>query len=202
MVSHPRGRRHMLLVLLLASAPMSVPAEQRYPPFIPTQGAESDTVPTTPGDIEAIVQRAKSQYTGRGEEDVLRDVYRTDMHYAYLAFVQLFPNSARAAEVRARMGSFRQFKATRAGSSDLVISHRELKDRFNWNGKTSLYQYANFMAGQVRIPETGRLVYFGPLVLGNLQLRGTWRFLGDGLHVETGVTIVFPAARPDTAPLR
>ena len=193
----------ILLFLWIAGTsvwPLSSAAEQRYPPFIPTPGTDTEVVELKKEDREAIELRARQQFTGRTEDQVYVDAVRTHMHYFYVAFLQVFPTTSRASEITAKLNDFRQFKAQRLGKDELVLSERELRDRFNWNGASSLYPYANMMAGQVRMPETGRLVYFGPLALGNLQLRGTWRFLSDGLHVETGITIVYPQTKPSRKP--
>ena len=188
------GLRFLLSLCVVGAAlcPSLAPAEQRYPPFIPTPGTDTEVPELAKNDRDAIELRAKQQFAGRAEEDVYADAARTHMHYFYTGFLHVFPSSTHTAEIKAKLTEFRQFEAKRVGTGELVISTKELRERFNWNATERLYPYANMMAGQVRMPETGRLVYFGPLVLGNLQLRGTWRFLSDGLHVETGVTIVYP----------
>ena len=166
-----------------------------------TPAKTTSLLPTLDGDERASIKQFATDtlYKGKTEEEIYSDVMTNDMHYLCIAFLEMFPASAKKTEVEKKLTHFRQFLVPTNGPT--VLTYQELKDRFNWDGKETVYRWASSMSGKVR--EGGKFLWFGPMCLGNLQFRGTWTFEQDGMHFPGGGKIIYStvkSAAPEKEP--
>lgn len=182
----------VILTLLLNSNPLSATAGNA--PVLAPQSAATSIPAMTATDRESIKKIVIQSYDGKMEDDVYSDILKYDMHYLYIGFLEMFPSTSRKAEIESKLKRFRQFVTS--VNKETVFTDQELKDKFNWNGKETIYQWTDGPAITTR--EGKHTLYVGTLCLGNLQFRGSWTFENDGTHFRGGSTIIYPTFKPSS----
>ena len=137
---------------------------------------EEFNIPTEdPGYCKEVKEFAKSNiYFGMSEEAVYKDVVISNVHYKYIAFIELFPNSNYAKEIRKKVSKFRAHSFSSdlndsTKSKKIFISTEVLKMKYGYNGVRKIFKWDNSMSGSM-IGYDGIQVFFGHICLGNLQL--------------------------------
>jgi hypothetical protein len=147
-------------------------------------------------------------YPAKTEEEVHQDVTTRNMHYLFVALLEMFPASAHRNEVE-------QFLNARFEMLELpamrLISYEELQSTFGFNGVNDIYRWNNsFVAltpggnvyvldSSVNSPASAMTVGRSsielptPLCIGNLQvLRGTFQTKESGIEFSAGSAFLYP----------
>jgi hypothetical protein len=124
------------------------------------------------------------------EDEAYATAVEFDVHYIYMAFLELYPKSARRADIKARLGRFRLFKA--AGKQ--VLSDEDLR-AMCWPtaGRMMLWRADNSLAG---VMTGGSPAYFGNMLIlsdtGSIQMiSGGFIDTPQGYEFERGARFIY-----------
>jgi len=133
-------------------------------------------------------------YDGKSEDEVLSDVRDRNMHYLYVAFIEMFPTNSHVSEFRERLKRFQLLESP--GPDELHVSVRELCDEYGLRNAQDvrIYHWGKEL-GFMMVGGGGKQVWRGPICLNNLQLLdGGFYAAGDGFNLLPGTRIIYPTA--------
>ncbi|MGD1064812.1 MAG: energy transducer TonB [Terracidiphilus sp.] len=165
----------------------------------PNQTRESAPAPKRPKIDDAYRKAArewgqKNFPPGQAEEEVYQDVKTENMHYRYVAFLEMFPSSAHLKEIEALLNNFYVFTAPKR----VVIPARDLLGKYHMGSDARVYQWSDSkLVAVVNTPE-GQM-WTGPIRLGNLQfLSGGFIAREGGIELLAGTSFIYPSKNPQT----
>lgn len=123
-------------------------------------------------------------FKGKTEEKVYKDVKKNNMHYLYVAFLEMFPNSSHRDEIQGRLANFYVFEAAQITS----LSVKDLKEQFGYDEANTVYYWSKHSLATI-INTGQQQVWSGPICLGNLQ------FIAGGFTVEDNAIGLLPGTR-------
>lgn len=148
---------------------------------------------------EAVKSYAqKNTYKDMSEEEVYADVIFKNMHFQYVAFMEMFPNSKHNKEIIEKLKFFNVFAPPQ---NELFIPLDILDSKYNFDGanETGVYlwrenQLAMDSLNGIRFDHNGHRIYkyVGPVCWGNLQ------FLDGGFAVKAKNGVVGIELSPST----
>ena len=155
-------------------------------------------------------------YKNKTEDEVYRDVKIRHMHYLYVAFIEMFPESTHMAECEELSKQFYIYRPPHKG----VITFETLKEKCNYDGRREFYRWNNGFAffksergmGAIsydaKTPESGLPVEVftgqvggGPICIGNLQFDSqsfspAFIIRAEGLEDMKCEVIICPSQKP------
>jgi hypothetical protein len=135
----------------------------------------------------AIREWGQAYYAHRSEEEVYASVKREDMHFLYVAFLELFPGSLHRAEIQGLMQHFALYDAT--GRTTLSIG--DLKSKYGYDGDNGVYAWNNAFNPSVVTDRSAR-IWPAPLCYGSLQfLTGGFVHRKTALELIPGTTFIY-----------
>jgi len=161
-----------------------------------TSFSGKDSLPTKDSKYISIVSSFVSEKVFKDKTDEVAYSYAKEqnMHYLYVAFLDLFPQSKYASEISKRTEHFGILSVPDGGSK--FFSDKELKEKYNFNGVMEMYRWGGGLSA-MEITESGSSLITGHMCLGNLQL-----FSGgfsaevingvEGLKLLPGTKIIYP----------
>ena len=149
-------------------------------------------------------------FTGMDDTAAFNRARQIDMHYAYLAFTECYPDSSHKSDVIKAMNGY-SYVETPAGKTS--ISFADLAIRYGFNGEKSVYCWNNVVAA-MQMPNgslyiiskecndpnsgiraggnTGTMIAPGGVCYGNLQIQNNgFEQIQDGLAFTEGTRIIF-----------
>ena len=142
-------------------------------------------------DYRAAAKDSGALFFGKlSEDEAYAAAIDLDAHYLYVAFLELYPKSARRADIESRLERFRLFTA--AGKK--TLSHEDLR-ALCWpsSGSMSHWRADNSLVGMVA---GAPRAYFGPMFIwsedGSIQLiSGGFADAPQGYEFEKGAQFIY-----------
>ncbi|MFH0785865.1 MAG: hypothetical protein V2B20_28495 [Pseudomonadota bacterium] len=149
------------------------------------------TIPITDDYKVNVKSFAESRlYKGKTETEVYADVTKAEMHYLYVAFLEMYPKSQHEQNVKKALKNFRLLEVP--PDKPMVINFETLKGKYGFNGKKEIYYWGNG-AGLIEVDSAGKRIWKGPICFGNLQLlAGSFTGVGEELEFLPGTKLIYP----------
>lgn len=186
---------------------------KRFPNSTLTSKAQLELV-SVGDDYRSKVKKWGRQnlYPGWSEERVYAVVKKRQMHYLYVAFLELFPQSSHRPEIEQLLSQF----SLETFPKNTVLTYKEMAQRFNFDANHVFYRWngtlvVTLAGGSMYImapdsfytPESGAYgkdgngpETTGSFCYGNLQiLNGSVIGRGPAKEFTKGTSLIYPAAR-------
>jgi TonB family protein len=185
-------------VFFIGLGPSNSQGQAKTNPAQPSNQARKSTPALNRPKIDDAYRTAarelglKKLYPGQTEEEVYQDVKKQNMHYRYVAFLEMFPSSAHLKEIESLTNNFYVLTTPKR----VVISFRDLQGRYNMGSDARVYQWGEGKLVAVVNTPYGQ-AWTGPFRLGNLQfLSGGFFEREGGIELLEDTSFIYPAKNP------
>jgi hypothetical protein len=139
---------------------------------------------------DAVREWGRLYFANRSEAETFEVVKKNDMHYLYVAFLELYPRSAHRGEIQGLMQRFSLFDT----EERTTIPVADLKRKYNYDGDNGVYAWNNAFAASV-VHDKANRVWPAPLCYGNLQfLTGGFIHRRSALELLPGTQFIYRSA--------
>ena len=115
------------------------------------------------------------------------------MHYRYVAFLEMFPDSQYRDEITRRIDGFLEFISS--DSDRTFIPWDEFSRTYNYDGIDSVYYWRSGDAF-MRVDPSGAQIWEGPICIGNIQfVAGKFYSKQDGIVLLDGTRFIYPSGQ-------
>ena len=146
----------------------------------------------------------RALYPNESEEEVYEDVKIRNMHFRYVAFIEMFPSSAHLKEIEGLTKNFYVFTTPKR----ILVPFTVLSDKYRWkDGILSVDWWADPKPGvavniyQILSEASFGKVWTGKICFGNLQfLSGGFILRERGIELLAGTSFIYPEKFPQIQP--
>lgn len=149
-----------------------------------------ETLAADPEYRAAVKESDAGLFEGSSEDEAYATAKKFDVHYLYVAFLELYPESAHRADVESHLSKFRLFKA----GGKQILSEEDMREMC-WprSGLMSHWRADNSLAGMAA---GGSPAYFGPMLIwsesGSIQMiAGGFTGTPQGYEFAQGAQFVY-----------
>ncbi len=122
-----------------------------------------------------------------------QEVIKDNLHWKYQVFLDSFPKSAYAKDIKIKMSKFETY--TVAGDKQITLTNEVLREKYNWVG-TAMDIGLVLSTGKIKCAvgsySGGAGGYIGDFTIGNLEFYGEVVLYSNSLLLFPGTKMIYP----------